>query len=333
MRHAGSGRSSAPFAPAGQGRKGSSRTPRPTLRRGTPSGGGQARPALQPEEIEDVILGCAMPEAEQGMNVARIAALWRASRDVAGDDHQPLLLVGPASRRATVADRILAGRYEAGIGGRRRVHEPGAHGRQQSERQPGADGAASRRSTRPWASPRRTSPRASTCRARTRTSSRCEPAARGGGAGEAGKFKEEIAPVEAARVVDDSGKARRSRLTPTRVRAGHHARGPRKLKPAFDKEGTVTAGNASADRRRRGRGGVETRKAPGSRLSSRSATAWLPGGGRAAGHHGHRPGARGAQAAREDKLTSTDIDVFELNEAFAAQSLYCMRELGLDGRR
>src|ERR1051325_10424660 len=32
-------------------------------------------PQLDPKEIEDVILGCAMPEAEQGMNVARIAAL------------------------------------------------------------------------------------------------------------------------------------------------------------------------------------------------------------------------------------------------------------------
>ena len=32
-------------------------------------------PALQPEEIDDVILGCAMPEAEQGMNMARVAAL------------------------------------------------------------------------------------------------------------------------------------------------------------------------------------------------------------------------------------------------------------------
>ena len=32
-------------------------------------------PQLDPREIEDVILGCAMPEAEQGMNVARIASL------------------------------------------------------------------------------------------------------------------------------------------------------------------------------------------------------------------------------------------------------------------
>ncbi|PYU21834.1 MAG: acetyl-CoA C-acyltransferase, partial [Acidobacteria bacterium] len=32
-------------------------------------------PGLDPKEIEDVVLGCAMPEAEQGMNVARIASL------------------------------------------------------------------------------------------------------------------------------------------------------------------------------------------------------------------------------------------------------------------
>ncbi len=34
-------------------------------------------PQIDPKEIEDVILGCAMPEAEQGMNVARIASLAR----------------------------------------------------------------------------------------------------------------------------------------------------------------------------------------------------------------------------------------------------------------
>ncbi len=43
---------------------------------------------LDPKEIEDVILGCAMPEAEQGMNVARIASLLRlqTARGNFGDD-------------------------------------------------------------------------------------------------------------------------------------------------------------------------------------------------------------------------------------------------------
>ena len=57
-------------------------------------------PGLDPREIEDVILGCAMPEAEQGMNVARIAALRAGlARGNFRDDHQSLLLVGIAGHR------------------------------------------------------------------------------------------------------------------------------------------------------------------------------------------------------------------------------------------
>ena len=58
-------------------------------------------PQLDKKEIEDVIIGCATPEAEQGMNVARIASL-RAG--LAGGsfrhDHQSLLLVGIAGHLA-----------------------------------------------------------------------------------------------------------------------------------------------------------------------------------------------------------------------------------------
>ena len=57
--------------------------------------GGRAR------MVDDVILGCAMPEAEQGMNVARIASLLAGVPHTAvRHDHQPLLLVGPAGDRA-----------------------------------------------------------------------------------------------------------------------------------------------------------------------------------------------------------------------------------------
>ena len=62
-------------------------------------------PGIEPAEIDDVILGCAMPEGEQGMNVARIASL-RAGVPVTriGGHRQPLLLVRPAGdclRRGT----------------------------------------------------------------------------------------------------------------------------------------------------------------------------------------------------------------------------------------
>ena len=57
-------------------------------------------PGVDPDEIDDVIMGCAMPEAEQGLNVARIASL-RAG--VPGErirhDRQSFLLVRPAGHR------------------------------------------------------------------------------------------------------------------------------------------------------------------------------------------------------------------------------------------
>jgi acetyl-CoA acyltransferase len=62
--------------PVGRGFKGSLRTTRPDDLAALAIKEALARvPGLNPKEIDDVILGCAMPEAEQGMNVARIAAL------------------------------------------------------------------------------------------------------------------------------------------------------------------------------------------------------------------------------------------------------------------
>src|SRR6516225_8686559 len=62
--------------PVGRGYKGALRTARPDDLAALVIKEALARvPGLNPREIDDVILGCAMPEAEQGMNVARIAAL------------------------------------------------------------------------------------------------------------------------------------------------------------------------------------------------------------------------------------------------------------------
>ena len=57
-------------------------------------------PGLDPREIDDVILGCAMPEAEQGMNVARIASLRAGvpDRGVRGD--RSTASARPACRRS-----------------------------------------------------------------------------------------------------------------------------------------------------------------------------------------------------------------------------------------
>src|SRR5215471_12166023 len=62
--------------PVGRAFKGTLRATRPDELAATAIEGALRRgPQLDSRETEDVILGCAMPEAEQGMNVARIAAL------------------------------------------------------------------------------------------------------------------------------------------------------------------------------------------------------------------------------------------------------------------
>src|SRR5947207_14719780 len=67
---------SAVRTPVGRAYKGGLRATRPDEIAATAVKGALARvPQLDTKEIEDVIVGCAMPEAEQGMNVARIASL------------------------------------------------------------------------------------------------------------------------------------------------------------------------------------------------------------------------------------------------------------------
>ena len=64
-----------------------------------------------------MILGCAMPEAEQGLNVARIASLRAACRSRVGGHRQPVLLVGPAGDRATPPSASCAARADAILAG------------------------------------------------------------------------------------------------------------------------------------------------------------------------------------------------------------------------
>ena len=104
-----------------------------------------------------------------------------------------------------------------------------------------------------------------------------------------------------------------------------------KLKGVVKPEGTVTAGNASGRERRRVRAdprigsGREEARADASRARRRR------GDGRGcAAHHGHRSGAGDARSCSRGSVSrSAQMDVIELNEAFAAQGLAVIRDLGL----
>src|SRR5256886_3849143 len=104
--------------PIGRAFKGTLRATRPDELAAVAIKGALDRiPQLDPKEIEDVILGCAMPEAEQGMNVARIASL-RAGLPVSLSAMTINRFCSSGLQSiALAADRIRAGGAETAIAG------------------------------------------------------------------------------------------------------------------------------------------------------------------------------------------------------------------------
>ena len=106
-----------------------------------------ARPGIEPAEIDDVILGCAMPEAEQGLNVARIASLRAGIPVTASAVTVNRFCSSGLQAIAFAAERIMCG---VSVGDRRRRHrvdEPDADGRPQGRAEPVAGRLATRTST------------------------------------------------------------------------------------------------------------------------------------------------------------------------------------------
>ena len=107
-----------------------------------------------------------------------------------------------------------------------------------------------------------------------------------------------------------------------------------KLKPAFALKGAVTAGNSSQTSD--GAAAVlvmERGRAEALGLKPLARLVWFAVGGVRAGGHGHRAHRRHAQGAEAAGLELKDIDLIELNEAFAAQALAVVRELEMDEER
>jgi len=143
----------------------------------------------------------------------------------------------------------------------------------------------------------------------------------------AGKLDEEIVAVKAT--CYENGKHvdvefKRDEL----VRADTTLEGLASLKPAFAKDGSVTAGNASPLSDGAAMAIVMSKaKADALGVKPPRVVPRLRDGGRRPGHHGHRAHPGGAQAAGQDGLSLRDIDLIELNEAFASQAVYVQRTL------
>src|SRR5262245_34955162 len=102
----------------GRAGKGALRQARPDDLAAAAIQGALARvPAVRPEMVDDVILGCAMPEAEQGMNVARIASLLAGVPVTAGAMTVNRFCSSGLQAIALAADAVTSGRADVAVAG------------------------------------------------------------------------------------------------------------------------------------------------------------------------------------------------------------------------
>jgi acetyl-CoA acyltransferase len=294
-------------------------------------------PGLDPGEVDDVILGCAMPEGEQGMNVARIASL-RAGIPVAASAvtinrfcSSGLQSIAFAAERIMCgfAQTVVAGGTESmsmvPMGGNKIAPNPVLvddypdvylstglvaenHARESTITREEQDAFALRSHQRALA------------------------------AIGAGRFADEITPLTfRVSTPNGGGKPELREVTFTQDEGPRRDTSPEalgKLRPAFHAKGSVTAGNSS-------------------QMSDGAAAVIVTSGARAkelgltplarfvafatAGVEPERFGIGPVPAIRKALkmagLTLDDIGLVELNEAFAAQVLACLRELPIDPER
>jgi acetyl-CoA acyltransferase len=291
------------------------------------------RTGIDPLTVDDVYLGCAFPEAEQGMNVGRVAAMKAGLPvEVPGQTinrfcSSGLQTIAMAAERVMCgfADCIIAGGVESmscvPLGGLKYSANPGmmvdwpeafasmgVTAEQVAERY-GIDRLAM-----------------DTFAAASNTKAAAAIAA--------GRFADEIIPVEIEKTAIVGGKVKRTKEMVTvddGVRQGTTIDSLAKLKPAFKIGGPVTAGNSS----QMTDGAAMTmvvseeylervRKSPMARFLSFSANGCAPE------VMGIGPIHAIPAALKLAGLKQEDIQLIELNEAFAAQALAVIKTLGLN---
>jgi acetyl-CoA acyltransferase len=323
--------------PVGRAFKGTLRATRPDELAAIAIKGALNRvPQLDPKEIEDVILGCAMPEAEQGMNVARISAL-RAGLPI---EVSALTINRFCSSGlqaiALGAERIMAGGAEVIVaGGTESMSMIPMGGNKISpnpwlvDHYPDAYlsmGLTAERVAQRFGIRREQADEFSLRSHRNAVA-----------AIQAGKFDDELVPVAVNFTIPNGSKPKRQEITfkiDEGPRADTSLEALGSLKPAFHIKGTVTAGNSSQMSDGAAAAIVmsaERAKALGIKPLARYvsfATA------------GYKPEEMGLgpvfaipKALKMAGLKLSDLDVIELNEAFAAQSLAVIKEAGLDPER
>jgi acetyl-CoA acyltransferase len=294
-------------------------------------------PSLPAEQVDDVILGCAMPEGAQGMNVARIACQCAGLPETVPGATINRFCASGLEAIAIAAQRIMTGMAHVIIAGGTESMSQVPMGGFRLEPNPALvdtmpDAYLGMGLT------------AENLAAKYRIGREdadafaFESHRKAVAAIDAGRFREECVPVPVREVnLDEKGQRKVSEFQFDTDEGPRRDTTPEKLaalKPAFSPKGTVTAGNAS--QRSDGAAAVvvmsgEKVKALGLKPLARFVTYAV--GGVPPGIMGIGPVAAVPKALQQAGLKIEDLGAIELNEAFACQALAVIRECRLPADR
>jgi len=283
-----------------------------------------AKAKIDPKEIEDVIVGCAMPEGEQGLNIGRLVGFLA---------HLPINVAGATVNRfcgsSMQAIHMAAGAIQldageafvcAGVESMTRVPMTGFN--------PMPHPGLAKEYPQAYISMGQTAENVARKYQVTRAEQQALAVAshkKAAAAQAAGKFKDEIVPIKAKDGAIDQDGCIRPETTQEALN---------ELKPAFDAEGTVTAGTSSPLTDGASAVLVTTEDyAARNKLPILARLKSIAVAGCAPEIMGIGPVPAVQKALKRAGLAMKDIDIVEINEAFASQAIACMRELGIDEKK
>ena len=294
-------------------------------------------PGLDPASIEDIICGCAIPEAQQGLNLARVAAVLAGLPHSVGGITVNRFCASGLSAVQMAADRIRVGEADvmiaAGVESMSMVPmmgnapslSPAMFGNDDNIGIAYGMGLTAEKVATQWKVSRQAQDEFALASHQRALAAMA-----------AGQFKDEITPVE---VVDRAPDLATGQVLETRrlvsldegARADTSIEGLAKLRTVFSARGSVTAGNSSQTSDGAGALILASESAV-KRFGLKPLARFVSYASRGVPPHimGIGPIEAIPAALRHAGLKQDAIDWFELNEAFAAQSLAVINTLGLD---